>query len=259
MNDTAPPPKPITDPQAELNKPQIGEVSFTTALQTGEPEPSLWKQITHLLQQIYKQGLWVTLQESLEQISRRVFGAPTVRYTRIMPNLLIGGQYTRAGWKTLQQRGVTAVVNMRGEYDERAHGYGPDAHLYYHAPTIDNHAPLMQHLRDGVTFIDAQIKAGGTVYVHCWEGVGRAATMGAAYLVSTGMKPSEAWAKIRQVRPFIRPTLVQIKQVDELAAEYGNTDTPPLSALLPSRTVHLSDLLRLNLDAIRANAQKPKP
>jgi hypothetical protein len=41
--------------------------------------------------------------------------------------------------------------------------------------------------------------------------------MAAAYLVSTGLTPKEAWAKIRERRPFIRPQASQVSQVARLA------------------------------------------
>jgi protein-tyrosine phosphatase len=117
---------------------------------------------------------------------------------------------------------------MRGEYDDRGEGFLPPRYL--HLPTVDNHAPTLEHLHRGIEFIGDELERGGQVYIHCWEGVGRGPTMLAAYLVSTGLKPSEAWAKIRAVRPFIRPTLPQIAQIDLLAAEYGRLNQPPLSA-----------------------------
>ncbi|MBE9506635.1 MAG: dual specificity protein phosphatase family protein, partial [Chloroflexi bacterium] len=66
-------------------------------------------------------------------------------------------------------------------------------------------------------FIAEEVAQGGGIYVHCGAGVGRAATMAAAYLVSTGLTPDQAWARIREVRPFIRPKPVQIAQIERFA------------------------------------------
>jgi len=49
--------------------------------------------------------------------------------------------------------------------------------------------------------------------------VGRAPTMAAAYLVQQGMTPQDAWASIRRVRPFIRPTPAQVAQIEAFAAQ----------------------------------------
>jgi hypothetical protein len=45
--------------------------------------------------------------------------------------------------------------------------------------------------------------------------------MAAAYLVSTGCSPEDAWKQIRAVRPFIRPTKLQMERLVEFAADYG--------------------------------------
>jgi hypothetical protein len=43
--------------------------------------------------------------------------------------------------------------------------------------------------------------------------------MAAAYLVSTGLTADEAWATIREVRPFIRPKPEQVAQIERFAAK----------------------------------------
>jgi dual specificity MAP kinase phosphatase len=215
----------ITDPQAELNQPQILEPVVT------KREPSALEYSLHVLNQLRKQGLRNTVLETFDQATRRITGAPTERYTRITPQLFVGGQYSRKGWAKLARRGATAAVSMRAEYDDRGEGFLPPRYL--HLPTVDNHAPTLDQLLQGIHFIHTEVDRGGQVYIHCWEGVGRGPTMLAAYLVSTGMKPSEAWAKIREVRPFIRPTIEQIKRIDLLAAGYQHPDPTPLSERLP--------------------------
>jgi dual specificity phosphatase 12 len=113
-------------------------------------------------------------------------------------------------------RGITAVVNLRGEFDDATAGLAPDRYLYL--PTVDDEAPSLEHLDQGVDFITEEIEGGGSVYIHCGAGVGRAATVAAAYLVSTGLTPQEAWDRIRLARPFIRPTPPQVEQLERFAA-----------------------------------------
>jgi hypothetical protein len=50
--------------------------------------------------------------------------------------------------------------------------------------------------------------------------------MAAAYLISTGMTAEGAWALIRETRPFIRPTPVQVTQIERFAALFGNEEGP---------------------------------
>lgn len=203
-----------------LHRPEVPEVIATT--EDARRGPGFAKRFRHFWQQLFKQGLWLTLVESVEQITRLTTGAPTTRFSRLTPDVHVGGQHLRRGLPLLGQRGITAVVSLRGEYDDDAAGIAPPRYLYL--PTVDNHAPPLAYLSQGAAFIQEEIKSGGRVYIHCWEGVGRAPTMAAAYLVSTGMTPAEAWVLIRRMRPFIRPTLAQIEQVERFAAVW---DHPP--------------------------------
>jgi hypothetical protein len=44
-----------------------------------------------------------------------------------------------------------------------------------------------------------------------------AATMAAAYPVSTGLASEQAWVRIEEARPFVRPKPVQVVQVVRFA------------------------------------------
>jgi hypothetical protein len=173
-----------------------------------------------LRERLQKQGVSVTLWWAADHVVRILLGAPITRVSRITPQLHVGGQYRRRGWGRLAARGVTAVVNMRIEFDDRAAGLAPPNYL--HLPVVDDQAPSLEQLETGAVYIEEQIAGGGVVYVHCGSGIGRAATMAAAYLVSTGLSASEAWSKVRLTRPFIRPTAVQIGQLERFAAGRGS-------------------------------------
>lgn len=144
------------------------------------------------------------------QAFRIVTGRPVYRYSRVTPQLYVGGQHRRRGWASMHAYGINAVVNLRRR-DDRKRGVAPP--LYLHLPTRDNFAPSMEALNKGVQFITTRIAAGDVVYVHCGVGVGRAPTLVAAYLVSTGTTPEAAWERLREVRPFIFPMRGQVQQV----------------------------------------------
>lgn len=145
-------------------------------------------------------------------------GREVERYCRITPQLWVGGQMRARGWRWLRTRGVTADVNLRAEHDDRA--YGVPEEMYLWLPTEDDHAPAPQHFDAGVRFIRHVIAQGGAVYVHCASGVGRAPTLAAAYLVSTGMSVEEALETIRRVRPFIKLTPEQRSALARFAANH---------------------------------------
>ena len=82
----------------------------------------------------------------------------------------------------------------------------------------DRQAPSMEHLEQGVKFIQASIENGGKVYIHCKAGEGRGPTMAAAYLIHSGLNWNDALETIRKARPFIRPTTLQINQLKKYEA-----------------------------------------
>jgi protein tyrosine phosphatase (PTP) superfamily phosphohydrolase (DUF442 family) len=180
----------------------------------------LWSRLT-------QQGLRVTALWAADHIVRIVTGAPIRSLSQITPQLYVGGQYRRRGWPRLAARGITAVVNLRIEFDDNDAGIAPPCYLYL--PTVDDAPPALEQLREGAAFIAEELARGGGVYVHCGAGVGRAATMAAAYLVSTGLTPAQAWARIWKVRPFIRPNPVQKAQVERFAARARGDANPLMS------------------------------
>lgn len=168
-------------------------------------------------------SLWVVFTWTWTRVYLWTVGRPVLRYCPVTPQLYVGGQFNARGWRWLAAHGLTADVNMRSEFDDAAHGIAPDAYLWL--PTHDDHAPTLAQLRTGVAFIRRGIEQGGKVYVHCGSGVGRAPTMAAAYLVSTGLSVDQAWALIRKTRPFIKPTRPQLAALEQFAAETGSRKT----------------------------------
>jgi len=76
-------------------------------------------------------------------------------------------------------------------------------------------------LLKGADFMDNEIKNGGSVYVHCRQGLGRGPTMAIAYLIKTGLTYADAYAMIKRVRIFINPRPGQIERLKELEGYYS--------------------------------------
>jgi protein tyrosine phosphatase len=180
---------------------------------------ALSKAVRILTGRIRDQGLRTTFLWALDHAVRIVGGAPVRGLSQITPQIHLGGQHNARGWPKLRARGVTAVVNMRIEYDDWEDGIAPARYL--RLPTVDETPPSLAHLEQGVAFMAQEIAEGGVVYVHCGSGIGRAATMVAAYLVRQGLSPDQAWARIQEVRPFVRPERAQIEQLERFAAASG--------------------------------------
>ena len=146
---------------------------------------------------------------------RKWSGTPVWKYSRITPNLYVGGQHVSL--KGMELEGITAIVNMREEYhSDEKRGIGGKRHL--HLATRDNTPPTIEALDTGADFIHHEINTGGKVYIHCGVGIGRAPSMAAAYLIKyENMSAADSMALIRKTRPFIHLTPKQYQQLDAFA------------------------------------------
>ncbi len=164
-----------------------------------------------VMRRLHEQGLRPTWLWLKDKVARRQQGFSPPEISRIQPLLYVGGQHYRRGLAAMRALGMGAVLNLRVESDDAARGAALEHYLWL--KVTDDTAPTPAELTQGAAFIAAQIAAGRGVYVHCASGVGRAPTAAAAYLVTTGLSADAAWATIRRVRPFIRPTPPQVAAI----------------------------------------------
>ena len=102
-----------------------------------------------------------------------------------------GLSVTSENWRELSEKtGVTALVNMRDEYQDVFVPPPPVAYLWL--PVLDHSDPSPEQLLLGAQFIDTVVQLVYKVLINCMVGVGRSATMGAAYLVWIGYSVDEA-------------------------------------------------------------------
>lgn len=165
------------------------------------------------------QGLGTSAKWLLTQVAQRLIGVPVMKHSQVTPQLYVGGRIGARGWRRLHAAGVDAIVNLRREQPSEGRGVAPAAYLYL--PTPDDAAPTLEQLEQGCAFIADALQQGHGVYIHCASGVGRAPTLAAAYLVTTGLSPDDALAVIRQVRPFVKLTPSQLEQLEHFARHNG--------------------------------------
>lgn len=173
-----------------------------------------WRILTRRLRE---QGAVVTLQWAWGRGLSYVTGVPLLRFSRVTPQLYVGPQFNARGKRALEREGITAVVNLRTEFDDAAHGLAFPHYCYL--PTVDDDSPSPAHFQKGVDFIQTQIATGGKVYIHCKAGVGRAPTVAAAYLIAQGASLDSALAQIKAARPFITITSPQMAALHRYAQE----------------------------------------
>jgi protein-tyrosine phosphatase len=160
----------------------------------------------------------IFIQKMIDILHRYVYGIPNIKKSQITASLFLGSQYNLIGLQKLKALGITAIVNMRmhSVYSEAQY----EGFRYLHLPTIDNTPPDLATLIKGAEFIDAEIKNGGKVYVHCRQGLGRGPTMALAYLIKAGATFEDAFTLVKSVRTFINPRPGQIARLKELQNYY---------------------------------------
>ncbi len=168
-----------------------------------------------LYRRLVEQGVGPTLLWFADKLLRRIAGASPPFISRVSEGLFVGGQHRRHGLPHMRRWGIGAILNMREEFDDAAHGLAMEHYLWL--PTTDDHPPTFEALERGASFIAEQLAAQRGVYIHCASGVGRAPTMAAAYLITRGLSPEEAWRKIIAGRPFVRPTPTQEEVIHAFA------------------------------------------
>ena len=128
-------------------------------------------------------------------------------WDEVTPEVLMGRLLTDTEAHEAIQEGVTAVLDLTGEFSEAQ----PFLNLtYLNVPVMDLTAPTPDQFQQAVSFIDGQSKS-GKVYVHCKIGYSRSAAVVMAWLITSGRASTTdgAVAMIRNVRPsvVIRPEI----------------------------------------------------
>lgn len=162
-----------------------------------------------------------------DDVHRHTKGVSRRKLSEITPQMHVGGQHNGKGYDRLLHRGITAIVNMREKkFSDEGKGIGGERHL--HLPTADHTPPSLEALKRGVAFISREIEQHkGRVYIHCRAGCGRAPSMAAAYLISTGMTRKEALRFIKKSRPFIDLNKFQLLVLDQFEAYWRDTRQQP--------------------------------
>ena len=128
-------------------------------------------------------------------------GQPDFEYNQITDHVFVGTNACCVDHfkEDLLIQGITADISMEQEHLDAPYG----VELFLWLPTKDHTPPSPSQLQSGVDMITSLVTQNKKVYVHCKNGHGRAPTMVAAYLISTGMNADEAVASIAAKRPVI--------------------------------------------------------
>jgi hypothetical protein len=143
----------------------------------------------------------------------RLYDDAGQNYAQIEVGLWMGGDVTKP------PRGTQAVLNLC----EKPDPYRAEVHLWEPIPDRDP-APSLAWLRRMVEFVDAQRRAGLTVYVHCRNGVSRSGMVVTAYeMYKNHWTRDEALAFVRSKRPIARPNPAFMKRLKEWEQERSSS------------------------------------
>ena len=139
------------------------------------------------------------------------------RYSMVEDALYIGCQHGAIGKLLLRLSGVRSSLNLRHEFNDVEEGLAFPEHC--RIPIIEYTTPSMDQLIKSISFITSNVSQNKKIFIHCSEGVSRAAMVGAAYFVSRGLSVENAIEKIRAVRPFINILPDQKQSLITLSAQ----------------------------------------
>ena len=151
--------------------------------------------ITLVAYRLNKFGLVATISRFVGE----TLGVPVFRHSQFSNGLIVGAQQKRLGKRKLERHKVAGTLNLRAEFDDATQGLCVGE--YKHVPIVEFDPPTIEQLFESVDFI-TRIKAQGPVYIHCREGLSRAATIAIAQMMSEGFTLDAALEELRLVRPF---------------------------------------------------------
>jgi protein-tyrosine phosphatase/membrane-associated phospholipid phosphatase len=154
-------------------------------------------------------------------------------WNEVAPNVWIGRQLSDRDAEMAVKAGVTAVLDLTGEFSEAS----PFLSLpYLNLQILDLTAPTPAQVRTAVAFVDAH-RGAGAVFVHCKIGYSRSAAVVGCWLLDAGLAATadDAVACMRAARPglIVRPEVWMVLREFSKSERVQRTTT---SRLIEART-----------------------
>ena len=136
------------------------------------------------------------------------------------PHIAVGGRVPPEGISELVRAAIRHVVDLRSEAGDdestlRRYGIG-----LLRLPTIDARAPTQAMLREGVEWVRSRTAKNESVLIHCEYGIGRAPLLTCCVLVSAGIAPLDAIARVKNARAQASPSPEQLAALVEWSSAW---------------------------------------
>lgn len=135
------------------------------------------------------------------------------------PLVLGSSNPTTGQLKKLHEEGFRSIISLLDEREQSPNYDIEEVEAMgfkrYSIPVKDFSAPMLDDLKAFLKAMDRAVDQ-GKVLVHCYAGIGRTATMAAAYWIDKGLSVNEAIKKIRKSNPSFVPSDEQENSLYEL-------------------------------------------
>lgn len=154
-----------------------------------------------------RDGVW----PGIYKMASEKTGIQLSHFCKVTDNLYIGCQPRPLSFWQLKIWGINTILDLRSEREYNAEP--PTGFKFYHLPALEYQALTPYDLASGIEIIQKEIDAGNHVYLHCREGVGRAAMLALAFLCKTGMSYPQAHKYLKKRRSIINLNSEQEKAI----------------------------------------------
>ncbi len=133
-----------------------------------------------------------------------------------------GGIWTSDNMAKVAEAGITHVIDMQIEFDDRPLGVGHGVEVLWNPTDDDFESKPAELFRRGVDFAKAALEEGDAkVFIHCAAGVHRAPMMTLAVLSSLGWSLEDAMDLIQKRRPVADFAEVYVRSVEDFLGNGG--------------------------------------
>lgn len=130
-----------------------------------------------------------------------------------------GGIWTDAKMIELVRAGVTHIINMQIEFDDRPLAEPYQVQVLWSAIDDDFQPKPPEIFRKGVDFARVALRERhAKVFIHCAAGIHRAPMMALAVMGSMGWTPEDAMQTIQRLRPIVDWAPVYVESVKAFLA-----------------------------------------